>query len=121
VNAVRHLHPQQCPEAAPGTRGRSPRHRPAPHLGSWYAPARVLGGFDRVISATPPPRLFGTALARSFQLVDLSLPEVGRYIDVGSEIDGFGSADECATKVRAITSTTRSGAWPWPAPPSAAA
>jgi hypothetical protein len=83
-----------------------PRSEPARHMARFANRSRVtltlhriVGGCERV-SATPGPRLFEAALAGGFQLVDLALPEVARYFDVGTEIDGFRSADECAAKIR---------------------
>lgn len=51
-------------------------------------------------AATPGPRLFETALAGAFQLVDGSLPEISRYFRPGKEIASFNSPEECIALLR---------------------
>lgn len=51
-------------------------------------------------AATPGPRLFEVALAGGFQLVDASLPEVGRYFEPDREIVLFDSPADCVEKLR---------------------
>ncbi len=49
---------------------------------------------------TPGPRLFEVALAGGFQLIDMSLPEVGKYFDENSQFAGFRSDKECIEKLK---------------------
>lgn len=49
---------------------------------------------------TPGPRLFEVALAGGFQLVDMSLPEVGQYFDEDAQFAGFRSQEECIEKLK---------------------
>lgn len=51
-------------------------------------------------STTPGPRLFETALAGAFQLVEDSLPETSDYFDRDRELCYFRSADDCASLIR---------------------
>ncbi len=57
------------------------------------------GSGSTTLPCTPGPRLFETALGGAFQLVDLLLPECAEYFAMGSEIDGFHTAEECAAKI----------------------
>ncbi|MGZ5058618.1 MAG: glycosyltransferase family protein [Methylobacter sp.] len=49
---------------------------------------------------TPGPRLFEVALAGGFQLIDMSLPEVSRYLDDDTQFAGFITPDECIEKLK---------------------
>lgn len=55
---------------------------------------------NRTMASTPGPRLFETALAGGFQLVDLSLPETTKYLSPITEIGGFESSEECLSQIR---------------------
>jgi glycosyltransferase involved in cell wall biosynthesis len=59
----------------------------------------AVGG-NPAVAATPGPRLFETALAGGFQLVDGSLPETKSYYRDSEEIACFSNIDECVAKVR---------------------
>ena len=59
----------------------------------------AVGG-NPAVAATPGPRLFETALAGGFQLVDASLPETKSYYRDAQEIATFSNVDECVSKVR---------------------
>ena len=48
----------------------------------------------------PGPRLFERALSGGFQLVDLSLPETSNYFQLGTEIAGFKTPEECLTQIK---------------------
>lgn len=52
------------------------------------------------VARTPGPRLFEAALAGSFQLVDLAVPETANYFEPGREIAGFVRPEECVEQVR---------------------
>jgi glycosyltransferase involved in cell wall biosynthesis/spore maturation protein CgeB len=52
------------------------------------------------MAATPGPRLFEVALAGGFQLVDLSLPETGRYLEPDRELAGFVGERDAVEKLR---------------------
>ncbi len=71
--------------------------------------SRITLGLHRDFSAsagnpscasTPGPRLFETALAGGFQLLDGELAEVGDYYDVGTEVATFSDIEDCVEKVR---------------------
>ena len=55
---------------------------------------------DRSQASTPGPRLYEIALAGGFQLVDLSLSEAVEYFELGKEIAGFSSLQECRDQIR---------------------
>lgn len=55
---------------------------------------------NRTTASTPGPRLFESALAGGFQLVDLSLPETTLYFSPGNDIAGFGTIEECHSEMR---------------------
>ncbi len=55
---------------------------------------------NRTMASTPGPRLFETALAGGFQLVDLALPETTKYFSTGKEIAGFETLEECLSQIR---------------------
>jgi glycosyltransferase involved in cell wall biosynthesis len=59
----------------------------------------ALGG-NPGAAATPGPRLFETALAGGFQLVDASLPEVGAYYSPAHEAATFAGIDDCVAKIK---------------------
>lgn len=50
-------------------------------------------------AATPGPRLFETALAGGFQLIDMSQPEVSNLYAKGTEFVGFSTLDEAITGI----------------------
>lgn len=50
-------------------------------------------------ATTPGPRIFEVAMAGSFQLVDGSLPEIGKYFEIGREISIFSDANDCIDKI----------------------
>ncbi len=51
-------------------------------------------------AATPGPRLFETALAGGFQLVDGTLTEISDFYSVGADLDVFTATAEAVAKVR---------------------
>lgn len=51
-------------------------------------------------STTPGPRLFETALAGAFQLVEDTLPETNDYFERDSELSYFRTADDCVSLIR---------------------
>jgi glycosyltransferase involved in cell wall biosynthesis/spore maturation protein CgeB len=53
----------------------------------------------RARAASPGPRLFETALAGGFQLVDLSGADVSDYFTPGTEVGIFKSVDECRNQI----------------------
>jgi glycosyltransferase involved in cell wall biosynthesis/spore maturation protein CgeB len=55
---------------------------------------------NKTMASTPGPRLFETALAGGFQLVDLTLPETTKYFSDENEIAGFQLQGECMEQIR---------------------
>lgn len=52
-----------------------------------------------VSAATPGPRLFETALAGGFQLIDMSQPEVASLYEKDKEFFGFSTMDEVVSEI----------------------
>ena len=102
----------------------SNEHLPTPNPGlppsvfNWRVPnsemcrlanrSRIVLGLHRTFgpvqncaeSRTPGPRLYETALAGGFQLIDLSLRETVEYFSLGNEIAGFSNLQECRDQIR---------------------
>lgn len=57
------------------------------------------GSGGKGAAETPGPRLFETALAGGFQLVDTSIPGTEAFLAEGSEFVGFRGAAECLDKL----------------------